>query len=431
MTSGKCPTGYESPRWTQEVPDCSLPMTFDTYSNCAFSCRYCFSQYQRTVGSDARRENYNTKQVKSVNVEKIKRMFTLEQETQFSEYIRERKTLQWGGLSDAFDGFERKYGVTLELLRFFKELDYPISFSTKATWWTKDERYMELFRGQRNWNVKFSIITEDEEAAKKIEVGVPSPGERLAAMERIADAGAGGATLRLRPFIIGVSSKDYEALITDAAVAGASALSTEFFCLERRGIEQVRENYSIISEVAGFDVLDYYIRHSPGQGYLRLNREVKRPYVERMRELCHELGMGFYVSDAHFKECSDGACCCGLPSSWNYARCQFSEALQICRREGRVKFSDIEAEGAAYLQFPWGSAVGYNTNTVSKRVKYDGLTMEDYLRYLWNDPTAGQSPYKMFGGVMKPDGWDGEGNVVYVFDAERSLPPEDGSGTEE
>lgn len=41
---------YGSPRWTGEIADCSLPVTFDTYSNCSFGCVYCFSQYQRAIG---------------------------------------------------------------------------------------------------------------------------------------------------------------------------------------------------------------------------------------------------------------------------------------------------------------------------------------------------------------------------------------------
>lgn len=135
-------------------------------------------------------------------------------------------------MSDQFDNFERKYGKTLELLKFFKDIDYPLCFSSKATWFTKDKRYMDLIRDQKNWNFKFSIITLDERKAHVIERGVDSPEERLKAIERIANAGAGGATLRLRPFIIGVSTPSYLDLIKAASNCGASALSTEFFCVE-------------------------------------------------------------------------------------------------------------------------------------------------------------------------------------------------------
>lgn len=65
---------YQSPRWTAEVADCSMPMTFDTYSNCSFNCIYCFSQFQRALGGG--KEAYLHKEVKAVSVEKIKRMFT-------------------------------------------------------------------------------------------------------------------------------------------------------------------------------------------------------------------------------------------------------------------------------------------------------------------------------------------------------------------
>ena len=145
---------YDSPRLTGEVLDCSMPMTFDTYSNCAFGCLYCFSQYQRGIGRS--KEAYLAHEVKAVNVEKVKRMFTDPDKYggYFAPYIKQRRVMQWGGLSDEFDGYERKYGKTLELLRFFKEIDYPLCFSTKATWWTKDHRYMELVQGQRNWNFK-------------------------------------------------------------------------------------------------------------------------------------------------------------------------------------------------------------------------------------------------------------------------------------
>lgn len=410
--------GYNSPRWTGELNDCSLPMTFDTYSNCAFGCVYCFSQYQR--GNGQGREAYLSKKVHSVNPEKIKAMFRGDVETQFSQYIRERRTMQWGGLSDQFDGFERKYGVTLDLLRFFKEIDYPITFSTKATWWTKDPRYVELFEGQKNWNVKVSIITEDAADAFKIEAGVPSPQERLKAIERIAGWDCGGATLRLRPFIIGVTSKNYKSLINHAADAGATAMTTEFFCMEQRSVNSAADNYKVISECMGHDVVDFYRRNSHGTGYLRLNRKVKEPYVKSMRRIAHERGMRFYVSDAHFKEACDNCCCCGLPDDWKVSRYNFSEALQICKRKGEVHFSDI-AVGVDYYDFLWSKASGYNTSSTERMAKMMGMTMKDYIKYLWNTPKAGQSPYMIFEGVMKPNGRDEDGNIVYVYDQSRTF----------
>lgn len=405
---------YSSPRWTGEIADCSMPMTFDTYSNCSFGCLYCFSQNQRGLG--AAKEAYLKKEVHPVNVEKVKRMF-LEPDKyarQFATYIKQRRVMQWGGLSDQFDGFERKYGQTLELLKFFKEIDYPLCFSTKATWFTEDERYMSLIRGQKNWNFKFSIITLDEHKAHVIERGVPTPKARLDAIERIANAGAGGATLRLRPFVIGVSTPTYLDLIREAANRGATALSTEFFCVEQRS-NILKGFMPTLSDLCGFDVMEFYKKYSYAQGYLRLNRKVKEPFIRNMKTVCDEVGMRFYVSDAHFKELCHNGSCCGLPETWNYSRGQFCEALQIAKRKGSVRYSEIQSDIDLLHQYDFSRAEGFNCNSSEKRAKFYGMSMARYLRWLWNNPQAGQSPYKMFEGIMTPNGKDENGDLIYFY----------------
>lgn len=405
---------YNSPRWTGELNDCTLPMTLDTYSNCSFGCVYCFSQYQRGVGAGA--ENYLHKKVNSINPEKIRRIFEGE-ESQFKSFVEQRRPIQYGGLSDQFDGFEKKYGITYEVLKYLKSINYPICFSTKSAWVFHDPKYVELFTGQDNWNVKFSIITLDEEHARKIEVGVPTPQQRLEAMEIYSKLNKGGATLRLRPFIVGVSDRTYEDLIREAAKHGATALTTEFFCLELRSINTAKENYKIISDCCGFDIVDFYRKHSTGGGYLRLNRKVKEPYIKRMQELCKELGMRFYVSDAHFKECSENACCCGLPPEWDYVRGHFGGALQIAKRKGTVRFSDISSDMEHWKGFMAVDANGcqFCRSDQKRRATFYGMTMDEYLRYLWNSPKTGRSPYKIFEKVLIPDGKDENGDIIYKY----------------
>lgn len=406
--------GYGSPRWSNEIADCSMPMTFDTYSNCSFGCLYCFSQFQRAIGNG--KTGYLQKEVESVNPDKIKRMFTDPDQYagQFATYIKQRRVMQWGGLSDQFDGFEKKYGVTLDLLRFFKEINYPLCFSTKSTWWTKDPRYMELLQGQKNWNVKISIITLDEEKAKVVERGVASPLERLAALERIAKADAGGATLRLRPFILGVSTPSYLDLIREAGSRGVTALSTEFMCVEQRS-PTLKDWMPKLSELAGFDLLAFYRKYSVSSGYLRLNRKIKEPFFNNMKAECDRLGIRFYVSDAHFKELCCNGSCCGLPADWNYSKGQFCEALQIAKKKGSVCWDDIKADIEELHNYEWGRAYGYNANTSERRAHFLGMTMADYLRWLWNNPQAGQSPYKLFEGILVPDGNDAAGNIIYKY----------------
>ncbi|MFA4971723.1 MAG: hypothetical protein WC683_03870 [bacterium] len=410
---------YESPRWSHELTDCSLPMAFDQYSICSFGCLYCFSQFQKSVALS--RIAYENKIVRQVNVDQVKNIWQRRKDNvavrQFGPYLDEGLAFQWGSLADPFCEFERKRGVGLELMRFFASVNQGICYSTKGTWWTRDPRYFGLFEGRDNWHVKFSIITADARAASIIERGVDPPKERLKAMEKLARATKGTVTLRLRPYIIGVSNKTARALIRSAASAGAQSITTEFLCLDTRA-RGARVKYSKMSDVAGFDLYAYYGRYSRGSGYWRLNRAVKEEYVQEMEEAAAEVGMRFYVSDADFKErCSTGSCC-GLPEGVPWSKGQFTEALLIAKRKGRVRFSDIEPHMSFMRSVQWMNAKGFNKATSEAKAKYLHCSLADYMRHLWNNPNEFRSPYKMFNGMVVPVGKDRKGDVIYKYTGE-------------
>lgn len=406
-------SGYGSPRWSGEITDCAMPMTFDTYSKCSYGCLYCFAVAQQCSQHKGLRA-----EVRKVNEANVMKIFTDPENSEFGEYVKQRITMQWGGMSDPFDEYERKHGITLKLLKFFKSINYPLSFSTKGTWWTKDRRYLELFQGQKNWNVKVSIITDDADKARHIERGVDSPADRLKAIEAISNMDIAGVTLRFRPFIIGVSSPFHVRLINSAAAAaaaGATAVSTEFLCVERRLPKLVAGVWDQIGEVAGYDLKEFYKTHTKGSGYLRLNRDLKKGIINEMEAATIAAGMRFYVSDAHLKERCNNGCCCGLPGDASYSRYQWTEALQIAKDKGSVTFSELY-EGCNLFDFPYGHAAGFNQCSSERRSKFHNFTMLDYLRFLWNDVNGAKSPYKYFGGILYPAGKDDFGNVIYKYD---------------
>lgn len=413
---------YGSPRWSMEIPDCSMPMTFDTYSKCAYNCLYCFAYFQKSHSLDG----YIGGGVpRCVNPEKVKNLFesamkndrsaVTKTELQFFDYIQNRRIMQWGGMADEFDEWERRFGITLELLKYFDKIDYPLSFSTKAAWWTEDERYMSLFRKHKhNWHVKISIITYDKEKARKIEKGVPSPEERLAAIKRLSEAGI-HVTLRLRPYILGVSN-DFKTLIKRAHECGADSVTTEFFCMEARANEDLKKRYRKMSDVCGFDIHKYYMENSKQHGYKRLSRAIKAPIIHEMRDYVHSFGMRFHVSDAFCRECNDHCNCCGVPPEWGVSQTgNIGQAIVIAREKGEVHFSDIQENIDKYLSFPWCGAAGYNTGTNKARALNYDTSMAQFLRDNWNTPSKGTSPAKGYGGILIPVGRDGNGDVVYKY----------------
>lgn len=429
---------YASPRWTHEIIDCALPMVLDTYNQCSYGCLYCFAQFQKSVGHAKR--NYVGGRVGAFNVPALIQLFSPNAPAgrdrhhfgiwQFGQYVRARKVVQWGGMSDPFCNLERKHGVGLALMRHLHSIRYPVSFSTKGTWFLDDPRYAELLQGNDFWHFKVSIITQDAAKARAIERGVASPAARLRAIERLAGMlrGDGAVTLRLRPFIMGVSNPGHLQLIQDAANAGATSLSTEFLCVEQRCLA-AREKYTRMSAHAGFDLWRYYKEHSRGSGYLRLSAAIKRPIFLAMQEAAHRAGMRFYVSDAHHKELSDGGCCCGLPESWDYSRGQLCEVLQIAKRRD-VRFADIDKHLDYARPFSFRRAYGYNSVSEEVRAPLHDATMRDFLRWNWNSPERQNSPYRIFGGALVPVGRDEDGDLVYrsrdrLEDATGGLPDRD------
>lgn len=417
---------YSSPRWSGEILDCSMPMTFDQFSRCSFDCLYCFSYFQRAVKSvnplhnqSGERKLYLEEDADPVNIDYIKRLFTGKIPTNmFWPFIEKRYWMQWGGLSDPFDVFERKRGTGLELLQFFSDIRYPICFSTKGTWWTEDERYMSLFRRNRDiWNVKFSIINLDAERSRLIERGCPSPEERLKAIHALRKYSGNRVTLRLRPFIIGLSDTEDEFLdlIRAAHHNGATAVSTEFFCIEGRILDKSR--YEGINKVLGFDLVDFYQRNSPrATGYMRLNWKIKKTYVDKMEQLCKALKMRFYVSDAHHKDRCMGGSCCGLPPGSNYHAGQYTEALIIAKRKGEVHFSDIaDSIAPGFRELRAVECVNFMRGSPSQRARFHRFTVYDMFRYFWNNPNLDKSPYRYFSGVLMPIGTDENEDVIYRY----------------
>ena len=403
---------YGSPRWSNEFLDCAMPMTFDQYNLCSYQCLYCFSFYQRFNV-----ENYAKKKVRWVNVDRVKQIFLEPESSQFEHYVKARIPLQWGGLSEPFDLLEPHFGIGLQLLKFFREIDYPVAFSTKSTWFVKDKRYSDIIKGAKNFHFKWSIITLDEEKARLIERGVPSPQERLEAMGEVAKWGTAGVTLRLRPFFIGVSDPTHLDLIREAVKRGAGSVSTEFFCLEARADLRVKKRYAEMSKICGYDLYRFYKKNTRGSGYWRLNYEIKRPFIEEMQTLCDQLQIPFFVSDAHHKEkCSYGNCC-GCPKDkyfGNYQKCQFTEAITIAKEKGEVRFSDITKNPHEFFEGTSVRRVLHPGNDTVARHWHKSLF--DYMRWAWNHPTqTSHSPYNYFSKMLIPCGLDKNGDVVYRF----------------
>lgn len=413
---------YSSPRITWEYADCSMPITFDQYSNCGHNCAYCFSQYQRGIGNS--KEDYLKNKVKWVNVDRIKKIFRGEIKTTYYDWIKAKRPIQWGGLSDPFCPLEEKYGIGLELMKFFNEIEYPISFSSKGDLPIRDERYLNEFKkaGDR-WHFKGSIITLDEKASELIEAGCPTPKRRIEVLERLHKECGTLTTWRMRPWIVGLTEKTMPEMVRKAKEIGCQSITTEFYCLELRasGIQKTIENYKKLSQATNQSIISFYKKNGTGCGYLRLEYDFLKPLIKKYIDECNKVGIKYFISDAKHKDKGCGGSCCGLlPENkhFNYAKMQMSHLIFKIKEKGSMTYDEALAE-ADENEMLWRTKTKLegNRNIMgTARSKMRDMSFDDHFKKEWNSGFF----ERYFEGVIQVKGKDKKGNAIYFFNYKKA-----------
>ncbi len=423
---------YYSPRISSELPDCSSPLTFDTYSRCSMRCQYCFSHSQKDV-------NPGTKDapLQGVDVDKLFAMIdgkatNKEAQLFYKYFFSERFLFHWGGLADSFCHYERKYGTSYEILDGLLQREYPLMFSSKGPAIT-DDKYVQLFDKYKKQNTtafQFSIVTADDALAKQVEPGVPSPTERFEYMRVLSDMGY-WTVLRLRPFIIGVTDETLPELLEKAYNSGARAISTEFYAMDQRCVGSMRKATERMGRLMGVDnIFKYFNQLSPKErgGYNRLNRLVKEPFVKYMYKFCCDHNMVFACSDPDFKELCMTGNCCGMPEKHvtpdlnNWSQFQMTAFVKEARRHfhktgNLMKFNF----NAVYGRNDWifddialsHMDIGCTKYPYAIRKQ---LTLRHLLQEKWNNLKSYANPRNYFHGKVMPVGVSEDGDdLIYQY----------------
>jgi len=424
---------YSSPRISSEYKDCSLPLTFDQYNRCSFGCKYCFGvQFKECNPAYKKIGNM----VKGVNYERLIKIIKGEypENPYYKNFFKHRFVFHWGGLNDPFCHMEKHYNVGLELIKALAELKYPTLFSTKGLSLYLDKpEYMKVFEESaknKNFAFQFSIVANADELSLGIEPNTPTTSERLRAMQAMSKLGY-WTILRLRPFLIGISDIDLETLLERSKEAGANAISTEFFALDSKIVDMLKDNIKVIKDLCKFDFLEMYKKTSPHErgGYMRSNRDVKEPIMKRLYSKCKELGLQINISDPDYKELNESGCCCGLPDEFkdnpeitNWSRGQLTYALiQLRKRyydsKGEDKFLTFEDIDKNVPNRWYDDRKYYGDSIKMWSTDYSKKEMNHGKEYKesWNNLRSPDNPQNYFHGVLKPHHVDDNGMIVYEY----------------
>lgn len=141
------------------------------YVGCPHACKYCYARFMKrfTGHSEKWGEFIDIKECKKpINLQRIK-----------------GKSIFLSSVTDCYNSYEQKYGVTRSILEQLINADSQITISTKSSLILKD---IDLLQRLHNLKVAFSINTLNERFRADMDNG-SSINERLEALKKLHNAG--------------------------------------------------------------------------------------------------------------------------------------------------------------------------------------------------------------------------------------------------
>lgn len=166
-----------------------LSYNMNLYRGCEHQCIYC-----DTRSACYRIENFNEEVLVKINA--------IELLEDALPRKRKKGMIGFGSMNDPYTYAEAAYGLTRKALEIVAKYRFPVHIITKSDMVLKDLDILQQIN-QVKARVSFTVTTAFDELSKVLEPGAPSPSRRLAAMQKVAEAGieTGVVMMPILPFI--------------------------------------------------------------------------------------------------------------------------------------------------------------------------------------------------------------------------------------
>ncbi|MCD6513439.1 MAG: radical SAM protein [Candidatus Odinarchaeota archaeon] len=197
---------------------CNSIFRLEPYKNCMFQCRYCYARAPTEKDVIVVRKNYPSL---------FKRLVSILRRTLNGMLPAFRLST----LSDPFQPIEKKYKLSLEILKIAKKYEVPIILNTKGTLLV-DEPWISLINELNKRGliiVQITIVLLDDDEARIIEPLAPPPSERLSVAKALAEKGI-PVIFRFQPLVpyVNTSVKYVEKFANIAKRIGIKQVISEF-----------------------------------------------------------------------------------------------------------------------------------------------------------------------------------------------------------
>jgi DNA repair photolyase len=196
-----------------DSPDVPFRFSANAYRGCAHACAYCYARPTHEFLGFGAGTDFESQLVVKENAAEL-----LEAELAAGRTGGEPLVLS--GVTDPYQPLEASFGLTRRLLEVCLAAGQPLSILTKGALVRRDiELLAQLARGP-GLRVYLTLISLDEDLARALEPGAPTPSLRLRALAELSAAGV-PTGVSLSPLIPGLNDQEGPALLEAAARAGA------------------------------------------------------------------------------------------------------------------------------------------------------------------------------------------------------------------
>jgi len=247
--------------WNGPLCTCPRKYSLQPYTGCPFSCLYCYAT------------SYIGKKFYP------KKNFLERLECDLRKADRS-KVINVSTSSDPYPPIEERLELTRGALKLIRDYGFKVLITTKGVLFERDADLIEGIGA-----IMVTITTLDEELARVMEPGAPSPLERLEAIKRVSHRVPVG--VRIDPVVPGVndSEDDIKEMLKLLKNAGVKHVTTSTYKAKPDNLKRMTKAFPHLKEL--------YKSAVKVGGYLYLPEELRRELLRPVAEGAKRLGMSY------------------------------------------------------------------------------------------------------------------------------------------
>ncbi len=200
---------------TNDSPDISFDQSINPYRGCEHGCIYCYARPNHAYVGLSPGLDFETKLFVKANAVELL-------EAEFAKPRYRPKTIMLGGVTDIYQPIERGYGITRGILETMERWRHPVSLITKSQLIIRDIDVLARLAERGLAKAAISVTTLERRIARVMEPRAAAPHRRIEAIRMLAEAGV-PVTVMVAPIVPAINDSEIEAILEEAAKAGATS----------------------------------------------------------------------------------------------------------------------------------------------------------------------------------------------------------------